>query len=703
MRDDKMLDVTRPAHGGLPQMKTHMTLRKYQEDALTALRTSEALRKLMVLPTGAGKTVVFAHHIGDVNANRALIIAHRKEIVEQAVLTLETLYPQKRVGMLMAREREMDADIVVASIQTLARRKTLAEMPTDIDLLVIDEAHHATADTYKRVLYRYGLMDGSLAGWKNVEGVTPTYQSNRRLLGVTATPRRTDKATLDVCFDEITYSINIPSLIPDYLSDFRAISVQSGVDLSDVQDKVGTGELREGEVGQAFLDSQFLQQLPHILDTHASDRQHILLFMPDVATTHAALETLTDACIPTACVTGTTSTPERTAALEAFRQGDVRVLVNCMVLTEGVDLPVIDCIVIARPTKSPALMVQMVGRGFRKHPDKQDCLLIDVAHARRQRDLLSVAGAGLFGDLTDVHLHHPDASYLELAQMQREKLPHLMVLRGLLEQRIATMTPDVEPKSRKAIRKQFGLPKHRIVKALPESILLLVDTAFLRHVCGTLDTGDVWKHLAHEFQKPHYPWHIEPSTEKQQDFLIDRGLDTDIVRTLKKGEAAALITVLKAHQPPTTKQKTFLRRLGVRETAMPATLTDATQMISELKSTPTQGIRTSRHTAPKSAQRISAPTFVWKQACKDFVALGYPYAHQQHPRPTHRKTDATSEIYVYPGVRCDVHSTADADCNATYVISIDRQKPTAVKHRLWACDTHNPLVLFDKRKENHNG
>lgn len=564
-------------------------LREYQEEALGALRESDSTRKLMVLPTGAGKTVVFAHHIKDIGAERVLIIAHRKEIIEQGVNTLRSIYPERRVGMLMADRKDYHADILVSSIQTLARRKTLAKVRKDFDLVIIDEAHHSTANTYKRVLYRFGLLDAVDAGYKNVEGVKPVFQQNRTLLGVTATPRRTDKVSLDEVFDEITFSIGIPSLIPDYLSDFRAVSVSSGVNLSDVKEKVRGGELREGEVGDAFMHSSFMDRLSRIIDEYASDRKHILVFMPDVQTTHKSVTKLSKSGYSAAAITGNTPKPEREAYLKAFREGRIRVIVNCMVLTEGVDIPNIDCIVMARPTKSATLMIQMLGRGFRKVVGKRNCLLIDIAHERRQQDLLSVAGSGIFGDLSDVHLEHPELSLMELAKLQRDRLPHLLSLRGILEQRIAMLTEEQEQETEikeeeDEVEEAGMLIPEREQEVIPENIQLLMDTEFLRRICQQTAIGNFWNSLVRELQKPRYGWFTQASTDKQRKFLVSKGIDAESVDMLNKGEASAIIGVLQKISPPTTAQLNFLKQLGVDGDGMPKSKTEASQLIDKLKS-----------------------------------------------------------------------------------------------------------------------
>ena len=565
----------------------------------------------MVMPTGAGKTVTFGLYIGESRAQKVLLIAHRKEIVEQAVRTLQTMYPDRSVGVMMAGQKDYDADIVCAMIQTVSRRKTLELMRKDFDLIIVDETHHAPANTYKRVLYAYGLLPLADAGAKNVEAVSPHYQANRRLLGVTATPRRTDKQTMDAMFDELTVSVSIVDLIPKYLSDFRVVSVKSGVDLSHVRSKFGKGDLREEEVAEAMLDSEFIQSLPDILAQHAVGRKHVLVFLPNRETTYTACATLNAAGIPARAVLGETPRAEREASLAAFRMGDVRVLCNCMVLTEGVDIPQIDCILVGRPTKSAPLLVQMIGRGLRAQESKSDCLIIDIAHERRQSDLISVAGSGIFGSTADLHFAHPDESYLQLAARHRERLPVLMRLLGVLEQRIAQLTEEEEAKPRRTdtldtmeIADKAGMPPPAMQHQLPEGLLLVLDTAFLRSIVADIDMeiSDMWFEFIDALRTQWGGWRLEDSTDKQRDVLVRYGLDADNVSILKKGEASAIISVLKRHEPITTKQRKMLSVLGVNAEGMPTRKAEASRMIQSLMDNDTDDSTESRHAADPMVQ-----------------------------------------------------------------------------------------------------
>ena len=559
-----------------------MELRHYQREAVDALKRSEAMRKLLVLPTGAGKTVVFSHYIKE-RAAKTLVIAHRREIVQQGIDAIKSVNPDRKVGMVMAERKEWDADIMFASIQTLARRSTLRKLPRDIDLVIVDEAHHTPAESYARLLYSMGLMGADEAGHKNVEGIQPQFRKGRELLGVTATPRRTDKIDLDKCFDEMTFSTSIVELIPEYLVDFRAVTVNSGIDLSEVDTYMG--ELSEGQIGDAMLNANYMKEFPRVIAKHAADRKHILVFLPNVATTQEACAHLQAAGIEAAYVTGTTPKDERAEILKKFGSGEVRVLCNCMILTEGVDIPSIDAIIVARATKSATLIQQIVGRGFRKAEGKKDCLLIDLAYERRQNDLISVASAGIFGDMTDVHLKHPDMSMMELIEFQKARMPHMCDLVSVVEQRKEQMKEEegaVQLTAEEASTRTNTAPPW-FQNQIPEDMLLLLDTSILRKLCGDINLDMVWKDMVEALRNVNGFWRSQRATENQCKSLLRCGLDAELVGELNKADASALIGVIHRYRKPTEKQLNLLeRRFGIQRADAPKTSRETSELIDQL-------------------------------------------------------------------------------------------------------------------------
>ena len=179
----------------------------------------------------------------------------------------------------------------------------------------------------------------------NSKGLQAHYNPDRTLLGVTATPERTDKESLDAIFDEVVYRISIADLIPVYLSDFRCITCDADVDISHVRSTAG--DLNTEELGQALSDGGLLDGLVDIINQRLSYRKHILIFLPNVTSAKEATDILNAASISTGCVLGSTPSEERKQTLEDFQGGKLRVLVNCMVLTEGFDCPCIDALIVA--------------------------------------------------------------------------------------------------------------------------------------------------------------------------------------------------------------------------------------------------------------------------------------------------------------------------------------------------------------------
>ncbi|GAB2732576.1 DEAD/DEAH box helicase [Streptomyces bullii] len=358
-------------------MPEAFTPRPYQAEAIQALIDGWAgphNRLAVVLPTGAGKTVVFSnlvHQMLDtLGGRRALVIAHREELLEQAAAKLRAVDPSLRVGIVKAeRDEHHDVDVIVASVQTLAVQKR-REAIRDVGLVIVDECHHAAARTYMEVLQHFGAWDG-----------VP-------VAGFTATMTRTDGGLAEV-WEDVVFTLDILDMISDgYLCDVRGKRIT--VDTLDL-DKVKTrnGDLVEGQLGQALEDSGALDAIAKAYVDHATDRPGVV-FTPTVATAQAAAEAMRAAGISAAPVWGDMGRDDRRATLARYEAGDVQVLTNCMVLTEGFDAPHTSCIVVARPTKSPGLYVQMVGRGLRPAPGKSDALLLDVMGASTRHKLASM-------------------------------------------------------------------------------------------------------------------------------------------------------------------------------------------------------------------------------------------------------------------------------------------------------------------------
>ena len=298
-------------------MGEKQALRPYQEAARKSIHTeweNGRLRTLLVLPTGTGKTIVFASVAADqVRAgDRVLILAHRGELLEQAADKL-----QRSTGLVSAVEKAestcLDSwfRVVVGSVQTLQRTARLERFPQDyFGTIIIDEAHHAITDGYRRIL---------------------DYFSGAKVLGVTATPDRGDMRNLGEVFDSLAFEYKLTDAIKEgYLCKIMAQTIPLQLDITSVT--MSGGDYAVGDLGTAL--DPYLEQV----NGQSADRREILA---------------------------------------DFDAGKYNVLCNSMLLTEGWDCPSVDCVVVLRPTKVRSLYSQMVGRGTRLSPGKTDLLLLD--------------------------------------------------------------------------------------------------------------------------------------------------------------------------------------------------------------------------------------------------------------------------------------------------------------------------------------
>lgn len=367
-----------------------LELRPYQQDALdrtTAAMGRGAMRQLGVAATGLGKTVIFCALAERMNC-RTLVLAHRDELIEQAVAKMREVWPEASIGVVKAERNETRHDVVVASVQTLARASRLAKLlPGDgvlsgmvepFGLVVVDEAHHTAADSYRRILD--GLSAGKVGG--------------PLVLGVTATPDRGDGKGLDDLFDEIAWNYDLLwGIRMGYLCDIRGLAVK--VDTMNLDNvKVRRGDYDQGQAGAEMMRADAPRHIVNAWMEHALGRRTIV-FTPTVAMAEAVAAEFAVVSAKVGFVSGTTPLDERRAVLAAYGRGDIDVICNCAVLTEGFDEPRTDCIVVARPTQSRALYTQMIGRGTRRHPDKADCLVLDVVGASAEHSLVTIPS--LFG------------------------------------------------------------------------------------------------------------------------------------------------------------------------------------------------------------------------------------------------------------------------------------------------------------------
>ena len=356
-------------------------LREYQTACLETVRErykAGVRRQLVCLPTGTGKTVVFAQFPGFFRMKkRMLVLAHREELLDQACDKIRRANPNLSVAVEQAARRvPADTDVVVASVPTLGRehsRRLQALDPEQFYLVVVDEAHHATADTYRRVLEHFGLFAPGTA---------------RLLVGFTATPRRGDGVGLNAVFQEIVFSRSLPEMVAaGFLAPLAAYRVETDVDLTRVRTRLG--DFVTSQLSEAVNVAERNALVVRVYRERLAGRQ-TLCFCVDVAHALSLAEEFRAQGIACTPVTGDMERAARAAALQDFAAGHTQVLTNCMVLTEGYDEASIAGIILARPTKSALLYTQMIGRGTRLHPGKKDVTVIDIVDVTRDQKLVSL-------------------------------------------------------------------------------------------------------------------------------------------------------------------------------------------------------------------------------------------------------------------------------------------------------------------------
>jgi len=371
-------------------------LRAYQReaiDAVIAARRAGVRRMVVCLPTGAGKTVIFSH-LARLATKQVLVLAHREELLAQAVDKLgRALEGTRVVGLERGTSRApADAKVLVASLRSLHPDRIGGVLAgRDLGLVIYDECHHAPAEDNLRVLRAIGAFEPDWPG---------------TLLGFTATTSRGDGKGLDTVFEEIVYSRSLPDLIDEgFLAPLRGYRIATAADLTRLSP--GRGEdLVEAELAEAVDIEERNALVARSIQELARDRRTIAFC---VTVNHAKnlARALNHVGVPAGIVHGEMPAAVRAQALAEFREGKVQVLANVAVLTEGFDDPGVSCVAMARPTRSEGLYAQCVGRGTRLAEGKRDCLILDFVDVS---ELSLCTLPTLFGCPRDLDLRGEDAS-----------------------------------------------------------------------------------------------------------------------------------------------------------------------------------------------------------------------------------------------------------------------------------------------------
>lgn len=488
-------------------------LRPYQQQARDRIHAewdAGHTRTLLVLPTGTGKTIVFASVAADqVRAgDRVLILAHRGELLEQAADKL-----QRSTGLVSAVEKAestcLDSwyRVVVGSVQTLQRPARLERFPRDyFGTIIIDEAHHAITDGYRRIL---------------------DYFSGAKVLGVTATPDRGDMRNLGEVFDSLAFEYKLTDAIKEgYLCKIMAQTIPLKLDITDVG--FTSGDYSLGQLGTAL--DPYLEQIAAEMAQRCKGRKTVV-FLPLIKTSQKFRDLLNTYGFRAAEVNG--QSDDRRQVLADFDAGKYNVLCNSMLLTEGWDCPSVDCVVVLRPTKVRSLYSQMVGRGTRLSPGKTDLLLLD------------------FLWMTDKHeLCRPADLVCEDRTVARQMTEHLAET-GCpedIEEAAAQASEDVVAQREEALAKQLEEQRRKKAK--------LVDP--LQYEMS-IQAEDLAGYV------PAFGWEAGPPSEQQTAALEKLGILPDAVESA--GKAALLLDRLHKRQTEgltTPKQIRLLERYGFR-------------------------------------------------------------------------------------------------------------------------------------------
>lgn len=488
-----------------------MDLRPYQQEAKAAIfgEWEKGNKKtLLVLPTGCGKTIVFAKVTEDCvrSGDRVLIIAHRAELLDQASDKIN-----KATGLISAVEKAEQSclgswyRVVVGSVQSLTREKRLQQFDKNhFHTIIVDEAHHAISDSYQNVLQ---------------------YFDEAKVLGVTATPDRGDMRNLGQYFDSLAYEYTLPKAIREgFLCKITAQTIPLKLDLRGVG--MHGGDFKAGDLGTAL--DPYLHQIAQEMMKYCHDRKTVV-FLPLVKTSQKFRDILNGVGFKAAEVNG--NSEDRAEVLRDFEEGKYNVLCNSMLLTEGWDCPSVDCVIVLRPTKVRSLYCQMIGRGTRLCEGKEELLLLDFLWHTERHELCRPA--------------HLIATNEEVAQKMTEKIQESSCPLDL-DVAEKQATEDVVSAREKALAKTLQAMKSRKRK--------LVDPLQFEMSIQSEDfSGFV----------PSFGWEMGPPSDNQVKTLEKLGIFPDEIENA--GKAAKLLDRLDKRRTEgltTPKQIRFLESRG---------------------------------------------------------------------------------------------------------------------------------------------
>lgn len=591
----------------VPGRVAPVVLRDYQEKALAAVLAAKdrGLHRIMVvLPTGCGKTTVFASLIDQFDRQyneMSLVVAHRHELLQQAAARISLVSPRLTVGVEGGdHTAPFESRVVVAGVQSIGRPGSKRLEWFKPGLLIMDEGHHAAADTWQNVMRRFGSYDGT--------GFT---------LAVTATDHRMDNRPLhgsaEAIFEDVVFRYPLRQAVADgWLVDLRGYRVATGIDISGV--KTQLGDYNQAQLARAVnTEARNHMAFKHWGDV-ASDRRTIV-FCVDVQHAKDVAELFRNNHIAAEYVDGTMKPDVREGVLRRFANGQTQVLANVDVATEGFDVPAVDCVLMLRPTQSWALYTQMAGRGVRtlqgvvdgldnpfarrtaiQNSAKPDCLVIDVVDVSSKFTLTAppedgeepkgkspvpASAAGLLGLPADFDLQ--GNSLFETAKWADELEPHRkaeMFKRPMSYEDLSTVLSEVDLLKELSIPEEIigvsrlawmkigegkyylpcgssGIEKDRSAEIDMDELGRLglhLKSSLMDY--GVLPLGDDLPHAFDEADrlihltfpdcgpivKSNAAWRDQPPTDKQLEMLRAMGVEEETLKLVEtRGQARTLI------------------------------------------------------------------------------------------------------------------------------------------------------------------
>lgn len=488
-------------------------LRPYQLEAVKAINQQwhEFRSTLLVQATGTGKTIVFAECVRRLLKlnKKILILAHRDELISQAQDKLSFCGIESVIEKAEKHTAGSGAAVTIGSVQSL-NKKRLKEFEQDaFDVIIIDEAHHTYSNSYLKVL---------------------EYFSQAKVLGVTATPYRGDKKDLSKIFESLAYEYPLDQAIRDgYLCPIKVKMMPVSIDISKV--KITAGDYQASDLSETL--KPYLEEIASIMVKECKNRRTVI-FLPLIATSKQFTKILQEKGINAEEING--QSPDRKEILQRFERGEIDVLCNAMLLTEGWDCPSVDCIINLRPTRSSALYTQIVGRGTRIYPGKENLLILDFLWQTAEHNLCRP---------TSLTAKTENVKKIAEELIKKKGEADLMELTEEAEHEVIRVERE------RTVAKRLKENRHKKAKTVDA-----IDYALNIGFDEILD------------YEPVFPWEFMPISEKQKQLIANKGLDPAPLEN--RGQASQLINKIvyrSQHNLCTPKQLNLLTRYGFNATS----------------------------------------------------------------------------------------------------------------------------------------